>query len=668
MIRRTLSKLTFWASICLLTSGIAWGQDGDLEVSGTFPVMLTFDKAGEVEEVEPVPATEEECTGGGLVGGLNCVTKKIEGAGGDGTGDRGSTPGAPGSSDVSVRLVGSITPKVSVVDDDTLEITFDVDIGVPSFSPAIGQIPRDIVERAASDERTLKTALKSWSVVLEKADLGRDPRQEHSFDSTFEGLTLFSILRPNNRVVNVFWRSADCGPLQEEYLAAQRAYQEAVAAMPVLDQFEVVTRTLDEINETLGESAKTLKENASKVGDITDKSPAEKKIEQLMDDTKGLSESLTGALDKVKEAIQGEREKLLEASGGEKTLNDLKGGLEKSAKTFEKVSKTIADMNARTRKLEELINASDDSASGQLRLFQRYFDDSRELVGGLVDVVPGLGQLLEMYSQAIGQIADSAERIEAVVNERQRLAAELGIPKPYQDAMNIRERAAREQDRLFDEMTGLGQRLALLCPGFDDSTEAYGLLEQMEDAAARARDACETLMPEMSEESRIRRDLDAARVSYYRDNPDVLRPLYRREKIAYEGLARRYEQLRANPGGFDREGLFELLDDVESFYTETRRISTYERVKDQLLQGQGLPREEMVDYGNHVASRLSRLNELERRLLQGNDGKEEYLAAKEALDGLRARQAEFRDCVDGRLRRLAEERGWSQSLVDALVR
>ena len=52
------------------------------------------------------------------------------------------------------------------------------------------------------------------------------------------------------------------------------------------------------------------------------------------------------------------------------------------------------------------------------------------MVGGLVKAIPVLGVFLDLHAQAIGQIADSAEQIEAIVEGRNKLAKELGT---YED-------------------------------------------------------------------------------------------------------------------------------------------------------------------------------------------------------------------------------------------
>lgn len=659
-----LSRFAIFLIVPLLTPATAGAaEDGTLRISDPFPVKLTFDRAGKAAVPATPVKTKEKCTGGGLLGAMNCVTERIEHAG---EGDGGSA-GSPAEPPISITMSGTVTPKAAAIDDETFRLTLDVAIGPPQFSPSISQIPGDILKNTARDERSVKQALKSWQVVLKKSDLEENPRQEHSFAGAFSGLALFQVLAPSERAVRVSWESAQCDLLQQEYLAAQRAYEEAMSAMPVLDQFELVTRTLDEISETLGVSAEDLKANAGKIGQITDESPAEEKIGELMDETRGLSESLTGALENMQNAIKKEREELLKLSKLGKPLEGVKEGLEKSAETFAKVSEAVADINKKIRMLEGLVETADASPSQQLKAFQEYFEDSRELVGGLVKAIPGLGVFLDLYGQAIGQIAESAERIEAIVDERKKLARELGIPSPYITLGNARERAAREQQKLYENLKALGARLAKSCPGVSMATADYNQFDEMEDAVARGRQACRKRQPDSTTQARVWSDLKAARTAYYKDDPDVLRPLYRREKASYDGKLARYKQLLENPGGFGREEMVDFLNDIKAFYTDKKRISEYERVKVQIMQGGGISRAARAEYRAFLQNDvLADLKNRYNRLQNAAKVKKAYLAAKQAHEDLRARQKSYRDCVREYVRQLAARNGWDQRLVDVL--
>lgn len=546
---------------------------------------------------------------------------------------------------IIITMRGRVTPKMTKLDDERYKLTFDVDIGPLQFSPGRDQIPTNIVKQIVQDEASVKLGFRRWGVILSKSSFADNPIQEHSFDGVFGNLSLLTVYAPTPtmRKVKVYWESEDCGPLHQEYLDAQRAYQDAMAAMPILDQFELVTRTLDEIEETLGASAKDLKKAAGKIGQVTDKSPLEEKLKELLGKTKGLSESVTGALEGVK------------------------SGLEKGAKNFEKVSKAAADMNQKFRKLEQLIKTSDLSPSKQLKTFKDYFGEARGLVGGLVKTIPGLGVFLNLYANAIEQIAHSAERIEAIVEERKELAKELGVPSPYATLANARERAKREQQKLFDNMQTLGKRLARECPGVDMSTEDYGKYAKMDDAGHRARDACMNRQPSMRDELAARRQLRAARATMYKNDADLLRPIFRREKARYDGMKARFKQLQTDPASFKRRGeLGELLKDVEAFYKDQRRISEYKRAKDALGAGRGLSRTAMVAYEVYLQTRLNELKRLYSRLQNADKAKQDYTKAKNAYDRIRGQHAVYRACVREHIKQSAQKNGWDQRLVDAI--
>ena len=595
---------------------------------------------------------------------MNCVATKIEEGGGGSGGAAGSESETPA---INITLKGTVTPTVTKLDDARYKLSFAVAIGQLQFSPGREQIPGDVVRQAAQDEASVKLGFRGWEVILNKASFTKDPLQEHSFDALFGSLSLLTVRAPAMRKVKVYWESVNCGPLQQEYLAAERPYQDAVSAMPVLDQFELVTRILDEIEETLGKSAEDLKEAAGKVGEATDGTPLEKKLKELMGKTKGLSDSVTGALDQVKIGIKKEREELLKLTSLDKPLKDLKGGLEKGAKNFEKVSKAAAEMNKKIRKLESLIKASDASPSEQLNMFKDYFGEARELVGGLVKTIPGLGVFLDLYAQAIEQIAHSVERIEAIVDERKKLAKELGIPSPYVSLGNARERAKREQRKLFDKMKALGERLARECPGVDMSTEDYGKFAEMEDAVHRARDACKKHQPKVKDELKALGKLKAARAVMYKEDADLLRPVYRKEKAVYDGMKARLKQLQTDPASFKRQELGKLLHDIRRFYTDKNRISEYNRAKDALIGGQGLSKTAMVEYQAYQQTRLAELKRLYNRLKDADKAKQDYAKAKAAFDRIRGQHAVFRDCIRNYVKQLAQKNGWDERLIRAIA-
>lgn len=665
------TRFTLPLMFLLLVPAVAGtAAEGELHVSDPFPVKLTFDRAGK-PAVPAVPRKpKRDCSGLGLVEKINCVAKAIENAGEGG----GGSAGSPAKPPISITMSGVITPKITIVDDDTFLLTFDVAIPPPKFSPSRSQIPGDVIRKAVQDERSVKQALKSWQKPLKKSALVKNPRQNRSFDAVFSGLSLFQVRAPdpdpdlNQRVVKIYWEDAQCKPLEQEFLAAQRAYEEALSAMPVLKQFELVTRTLDEITDTLGATAKGLTSTAGKIGEATGKSPVEKKLGELMVETKGLSESFTGALEKIQKAIKKERTKLLKLSKLGKPLKGVQAGLKKSAATFKKVSKAAADINKKIRMLESLVRTADASPSEQLRSFKEYFEQSRELVGGLVKAIPGLGVFLDLYAQAIGQIADSAEQIEAIVEGRKKLAKELGIPSPYITLGNARDRAAREQRKLYQRVKALTARLVKMCPGVNMTTAGYDQINEMEDAAARGRHACRKQQPTMSAQSRMWRNLQAARIAYYKDNEDTLRPRYRKEKARYDGKLARYRQLLANPGGFSRKERGAFLKDVKTFYTEAKRIAEYRRVEARIIQGRGLSNAARAEYRMFLKRNvLNPLKRLYSRLQKARKAKKTYLAAKQAHEDMRARWRNYSGCVKKYVRQLAARKGWDQRMVDALT-
>ena len=122
------------------------------------PEKIEEASSGSAKEPKPVaeanPKTKKECTGGGLVGAMNCVTKRIEGAGGTGAKTPGRVPTSASSTD---KNTGETTTSVKNPDGTRTITKTDKDGNVLS-TKTVGKGPAS----ASSTDR--KTGITTKSV------------------------------------------------------------------------------------------------------------------------------------------------------------------------------------------------------------------------------------------------------------------------------------------------------------------------------------------------------------------------------------------------------------------------------------------------------------------------------------------------------------------------
>ena len=659
------------AAALIHPSELAAESKGEVRVSGPMTVELTYDKAAvEPEETAPSQggAAKVECSGGGLMGAVDCVTQHIGAAGSasgsqEGTRERGSsgaeTEGRPA---IHVTMTGTVTPVVIERDDGTYLLQVKDAISMPRFSPGT---PGDIRKRASRDEAAIKLGLRRWSMTLTADQLQDEPEQVADFSGPFSSLSLFTTVRaPQPQSFNVYWRSGHCDELEREFVQAQSDYIAHVSAMPVLDQIDLVTGTMDEIETALKLTAEGTAGVADDVSNVTELTSVNKKLDELMEETGGLSSALSNALEGVKTSLGEEHQRLMQASGIGEPLSQVKEGLEKNAEMMEEVASAISDMNGTAKELGRLVKAADGDASEQLRMFQDYFGAVHERLGPLVDAIPGLGVFLNLYGEAIGQIADSAERIENIVNERNRQAREAGIPEPYVKARTARERAEAERVRLEQRMNELADRVGAECPGFDLSGQEYGEIQAIEDAKHRAREACEDTRMNLTNASRIRTEYREADRNFSGINLTEAENSYADRLASYKELRNLYDKVKRNSVR-SNDDRFRVRDYLKSYYQNERRISEYNRNENRYLVG-NYTNDDISALGDHSAYKKREL----RGAMQTRDAerarKDRYDRAKAASDALSSDNEKYRDCVGNFIRGLARDKGWDMRLVEVL--
>jgi hypothetical protein len=143
--------------------------------------------------------------------------------------------------------------------------------------------------------------------------------------------------------------------------------------------------------------------------------------------------------------------------------------VKKIAEVGGKIGKGLADAGKKMEDFTKALDKADDvltqfqnsfaisetgTAADQLRDFQAKFDEIRNLPA--VNDIPGMKEMFDLYSQAIGNIAESAARIEAEVKRRNELLKEADPDS--KGSLYLRLKSQRE--RLADQRAELGRQLA----------------------------------------------------------------------------------------------------------------------------------------------------------------------------------------------------------------
>jgi hypothetical protein len=179
---------------------------------------------------------------------------------------------------------------------------------------------------------------------------------------------------------------------------------------------DLMDRKLPE--ELLRELASVLRQIREAItGTQGDAEEAADKINEVAETTSGLADGVVGILQRIaKEAIE-----VLEIA-------------EEVTAFFDDI---IPELESWADRLERAETAD---AAATIRELRAWFDELRERLA--IDKVPGLGQLLEQYSNAMGAAADDAGRWEQRVTEYDQLFREIAGRSLYMKARPVREQLA----------------------------------------------------------------------------------------------------------------------------------------------------------------------------------------------------------------------------------
>ncbi len=681
---------------CALSPGVPAAETKwRLSVSGELPVKVVYaDRNAEISrQVEVKTAArkkETDCRGGSLVGAMNCVSEKIEAAG---SGEKGTEEKKyrtiTEKADLRAELSGAVVPVIEVVEEGR---RYRVRLDTSKMNHATelsGPFDRERKNRLVRDEIKLKKSLKAWSEEigpdeLEEMSRSEDHSMEFSFAEAFDGLMLMNNrLRPREPKVVVYYTSGDCFDLNVKFIKAQSEYLELEASIPFAQQFEVVTRTMTEVEDVFASTAKDIKEVKGQFGKVLDKSPLEAKIEEYMENADGLSETLKTSLEGFRDIIKEEREAILEAGKTfAKPAKEIQKALGSTEKSMKKVSAAAKKINGYLEIGKTIVEAENMSGPDQLKAMGKTFRLVVDKLGPLLEDIPVIGVFLDLYAQAIEQIAVSAEKIESVVLERNRTAALLRatgdpwFPDPYKVLNTAEERLKKERSELFGRVEKLKDRLLEECSMEVPWKEEYGYFGEIEDAGEIAEEACRDLKIDYRERQRLESELKKAYGEYagaeralikggIRDEEQAAR--LRKLQKTEEGLGG-YLMRNPRPGSRERRRMLRSLETIKTLRGGTlTKAETSIWVDLKSARGQkpaALDPDDILAMRDENKKLKKNLGAWKERQQALDDARARIDEAKAAMDSLRENNRAYKDCKKDYLRRLADEKGWDMKAVE----
>ncbi len=179
----------------------------------------------------------------------------------------------------------------------------------------------------------------------------------------------------------------ECKRLLEEYRQKHREYLEFAGAIDFAQRFDEVNEAIKMVKEAMEatkEDTSSFAENADKLGKLLNKVDRSNK--------------------NLKQFLEG-----------------VSGGLESSSNLMGEMNEALGKIDTAMGILEPLVHSQEASPSEVLEEFANYFEKVTEVIGPLVEGIPVLGVFLDIYINGIRACAQSAEQIERVVEERNRI-------------------------------------------------------------------------------------------------------------------------------------------------------------------------------------------------------------------------------------------------------
>lgn len=332
---------------------------------------------------------------------------------------------------------------------------------------------------------------------------------------------------------------------QQAYHAALTELEQLNGLIPFVEQFDLVQRTIREINDTLSATAKETAATSAKIN----------KLRSLIGATdERLQESLSQAV--WARSVARNPAERAERDSTESTSEGA-GVLGKTASNLSKAESMMKDVLMITQRAETALNvldralaAREGSPSEQLRAFQEYFTTLIDVIGPIAKSIPGLSQLFELYVGAIEWITTSVESIQESNRERDRILRQYGYndmtwnwqrTTPSERLAQARQEAEKTLEAAAGRLLDCDEKLAL-------QSGSDPLNSRIEKARSFANVRCNEMLPSLVEGWRERdRQFDELHRFYPR--PSLFDPVrYGNSLDANEELAlarRKFQRQKA---------------------------------------------------------------------------------------------------------------------------
>ena len=562
------------------------------------------------------------------------------------------------------ELKGVVTPMIEVIEEGrSYMIRLDM-TKMQRPTKLTGQFDSQTKKEIVSDEIKVKKFLRSWSVSIGPEELAEIKETENKseayfFHEAFHGLARLKRVRPEEPKVEVSVTSSDCFELNVEFLNAQQDYLELEATIPFAQQFEVMTRTMLEIQDALAATGKDLGDAEGEMDKFFDGTPLEEKLKEYIEKSRGLSQKLTESLEGIKETIKEEHEAIIEATRTfSEPLEKVKDGLGKAQKTMEKVNTAVKEINSYIATAKIMVDARNMSGPNTIKAFGDFFGEITDKLDPLLKTIPVIGVFLDIYAQAIQQIAISAEKIEEVVNDRNQLAALMratGDPwfrNPYIILNTEQERLKKKRSELFNRTQILKNKLARECRVEVPWLEEYDHYDEIEDATIMAEEVCENAFEKVFVDLKKELDINAL------DRIDLnskIDAIYKDVYIKYKKKKRKMEKQKITRDGYDNllAGYREMLARQDKLKKkQDLTVNERDELNYSLNQKINDTRRKLIFW----KANIQEFNEVKKKLKR-------YEEAKKKIEGLKAK---IKECKRNYIKTLAKEKGWKMSTIKVI--
>ncbi len=215
-----------------------------------------------------------------------------------------------------------------------------------------------------------------------------------------------------------------------------------------LESLESSADLMSAFRSSLNQIEAVMKDQASDVTAATDKID---QVQESLGDFKNVVEHAKGLLESS--ALDGASDA---ASGLDSALGQTGDGVGQLGTKSTKVAEAIEGLSSKLDKIAELEAMGGDQAGKLIAEFGEMIGGIADVLGPLVDLVPGLGALLDMYVKAIESISTSVNLITDVMRSHNLAARQANLPDVYTFTVSGAAARKREMVEIRTELDQIG--------------------------------------------------------------------------------------------------------------------------------------------------------------------------------------------------------------------